>query len=116
MEWKEDKYLVKSVIEEKKKLDSIAILFKNLDDNNLSDQQMLLLEKHVALENLINACLGALNNREQKLIKLSYFEGLTNYNLSEALNISERTAATYKRDATVKFAQMIKFYLGLLNE
>lgn len=92
MEWKEDKYLVKSVIEEKKKLDSIAILFKNLDDNNLSDQQILLLEKHVALENLINACLGAL------------------------IKFSKATAATYKRDATVKFAQMIKFYLGLLNE
>ena len=107
MEWREEKILVKGIFEEKRSLDGIILLFRN--------SQIALIERHKNLEIIIETCLSALGKQEQKIIKLSYNEGLTNYNLSEALNISERSVATYKRDATIKFAKMIKIFLGLLD-
>lgn len=115
MEWREEKILVKDIFEEKKSLDGIILLFRNIEQKNLLDNQVALIERHKNLEIIIETCLSALGKQEQKIIKLSYNEGLTNYNLSEALNISERTVATYKREATIKFAQMIKIFLGLLD-
>lgn len=115
MEWREEKILVKGIFEEKKHLDGVILLFKNIDQRKLLDSQVALIEWHKTLETIIETCLSALGKQDQKLIQLSYSEGLTNYNLSEALNISERTVATYKRDATIKFAQMIKIFLGLLD-
>lgn len=115
MEWREEKILVKGIFEEKKHLDVVILLFKNIDQRKLLDSQVALIERHKTLETIIETCLSALGKQDQKLIQLSYSEGLTNYNLSEALNISERTVATYKRDATIKFAQMIKIFLGLLD-
>ena len=115
MEWREEKILVKGLFEEKKNLDGIILLFRNIDQQKLLDSQAALIERHKNLENIIETCLSALGNQEQKIIKFSYHEGLTNYNLSQALNISERTVAAYKRDATIKFAQMIKIFLGLLE-
>lgn len=115
MEWREEKILVKGIFEEKKHLDGVILLFKNIDQRKLLDSQVALIKRHKTLETIIETCLSALGKQDQKLIQLSYSEGLTNYNLSEALNISERTVATYKRDATIKFAQMIKIFLGLLD-
>ena len=86
----------------------LGILIKK----KLLDSQVALIERHKNLEVIIETCLAALDKQEQKL---TYSECLTNYSLSEALNISERTVATYKRDATIKFAQMIKIFLGLLD-
>ena len=115
MEWREEKILVKGIFEEKKHLDGVILLFKNIDQRKLLDSQVALIKRHKTLETIIETCLSALGKQDQKLIQLSYSEGLTNYNLSEALNISERTVATYKRDATIKFAQMIKILVGLLD-
>lgn len=115
MEWREEKILVKGIFEEKKYLDGVILLFKNIDQRKLLDSQVALIERHKTLETTIETCLSALGKQDKKIIQLSYSEGLTNYNLSEALNISERTVATYKRDATIKFAQMIKIFLGLLD-
>ncbi|KAB6697310.1 hypothetical protein GMA92_15185 [Turicibacter sanguinis] len=115
MEWREEKILVKGIFEEKRSLDGIILLFRNIDQKTLLNSQIALIERHKNLEIIIETCLSALGKQEQKIIKLSYNEGLTNYNLSEALNISERSVATYKRDATIKFAKMIKIFLGLLD-
>lgn len=115
MEWREEKILVKGIFEEKRNLDGIILLFRDMDQKNLLDSQVNLIKRHKNLEVIIDTCLSALDKQEQKIIKLSYSECLTNYNLSEALNISERTVATYKRDATIRFAQMIKIFLGLLD-
>lgn len=115
MEWREEKILVKGIFEEKRSLDGIILLFRNIDQKKLLDSQVALIERHKNLEVIIEICLAALDKQEQKIIKLTYSECLTNYSLSEALNISERTVATYKRDATIKFAQMIKIFLGLLD-
>lgn len=115
MEWREDKILVKAIFEEKKQLDGVILLFRNIEPKKLIDSQVALIERHKQLETVIETCLAAIGSQEQKIIKLSYDEGLTNYNLSQALNISERTVATYKKGATIKFAQMIKIFLGLLD-
>lgn len=115
MEWREEKILVKGIFEEKKSLDGVILLFKGINQKRLLESQVALIERHKHLETVIETCLSALEKQEQKMIQLSYQEGLTNYNLSQALNISERTVATYKKDATIKFAQMIKIFLGLLD-
>lgn len=94
MEWREEKILVKGIFEEKRSLDGIILLFRNIDQKKLLDSQVALIERHKNLEVIIETCLAALDKQEQKIIKLTYSECLTNYSLSEALNISERTVAT----------------------
>ena len=76
---REEKILVKGIFEEKRSLDGIILLFRNIDQKKLLDSQVALIERHKNLEVIIETCLAALDKQEQKIIKLTYSECLTNY-------------------------------------
>lgn len=46
MEWREEKILVKGIFEEKRSLDGIILLFRNIDQKKLLDSQVALIERH----------------------------------------------------------------------
>lgn len=46
MEWREEKILVKGIFEEKRNLDGIILLFRDMDQKNLLDSQVNLIKRH----------------------------------------------------------------------
>lgn len=108
LEWKEEKKLVKGIFDEKKELDRKVPIIKKDGNRRLEKHHTAIIEKHRQLESNIEDCFSALEKQDRKIIILSYVEGITNYKLAEALNVSERTVATYKRNATINFASTYK--------
>ena len=116
LEWKEEKELVKGIFDEKQELDRKVPIIKKDGNRRLEKNHTAIIEKHrikgVTTESNIEDCFSALEKQDRKIIILSYVEGLTNYKLAEALNVSERTVATYKRNATINFASTYKLLFG----
>lgn len=111
--WKEEKMYVQNIFDERTDLENLVCFLKKKSD--LNSFQKSLIEKYKELDTLLEHCLSVLGDCERKTIKLVYETKLSNLDLAEALIVSERTAATYKRDATVKFAKILMFYSGTLD-
>lgn len=67
MAWKEEKQLVKNVLDEKKDLFDLISMLNGKDKNEISDVQKQLLERYQELEILMNRCFGVLSGQRKKL-------------------------------------------------
>ena len=112
MTWKEEKQLVKNVVDEKKDLFDLISMLNGKDINEISDVQKQLLERYQELEILMNRCFEVLSEAEKEIITCSYIKRMADFELAITIGVSERTACTYKKNATIKLANLITFYLS----
>ncbi|MEM6839206.1 MAG: sigma-70 family RNA polymerase sigma factor [Cyanobacteria bacterium P01_C01_bin.120] len=82
---------------------------QNLSPELISSATPDALEKHSQQEQgqTVRAALSELSSQEQQLLKLSYYEGLTQANIAEHLNLPLGTVKSKMRRSLIKLRQML---------